>query len=60
MQIHPTSVLSNICPLYILYDELVQIDGVNYLMQVSAIEVAWIYETGYYLDEGAKKIEDQY
>ncbi len=46
LELHPTSVLNNICPLYVVYDEIIFVHGHRYMMQVSAIpDSKWLFET---------------
>lgn len=61
LEIHPISVLSNICPEYVMYTDLLWTEKHKYMMNVSKIEKKeWLFETGHYTDKTSEIIQAEY
>jgi len=53
LEIHPSSVLSNLKPKVVLYHELVVVSDRRFMTEVSTIELSWLFElvpNSYYTD----------
>lgn len=59
--IHPSSVLANIKPKWILYHEIV-VTSKKYMREVSAIQVEWLLELAphFYVDQRKQMLEDKH
>jgi adenylosuccinate synthase len=59
--IHPSSVLANIKPKWILYNEVV-VTAKKYMREVSAIQVEWLLELAphFYVDRRKQMIVEQH
>lgn len=59
--IHPTSVLANIRPRWILYNEIV-VTSKKYMREVSAIQVEWLLELAphFYVDRRKQLLEEHH
>lgn len=59
LTIHPTSVLANIKPKWVLYNEIV-VTSKKYMREVSEIQVEWLLELAphFYVDRRKQLIEE--
>lgn len=59
LHIHPSSVLSNLKPRWVMYNEVV-VTSKNYMRDVSAIQVEWLYEVAphFYTDRRKQTKQD--
>ena len=61
LEIHPASVLSNICPEFVLFTDVLWTEKHKYMMNVSKIEKAeWLFESGHYADRTNELIKKDY
>ncbi len=61
LQIHPISVLSNICPEFVLYTDIIWTEKHRYMTNVSKLDSAeWLYQTGFYVDKTSEIINNNF
>ena len=61
LEIHPMSVLNNICPEFVIYTDLLWTEKHKYMMNVSKIDQQeWLFETGKYTDKTNDIIKSGY
>lgn len=61
LTIHPSSVLANIKPKWVLYHEIM-VTSKRYMREVSAIQVEWLFELAphFYIDRRKAKLEERH